>query len=152
MTPFGLSGLLNGIASVSFGLFVLSMSENRKIGRIWFLFTLAVGAWGFGAMWISWTKTATEALLAWRLAFAFGVVWIAPLFYHFVCTFLDLRRNRSIVLHYFITLVFLLTIPTSLFFSHVRWVFHSLYYVLGGALFPIYFAWWITLVLLAIMN
>ena len=147
MTPFGLSGLLIGITSVSFGLFVLLMSANRKIGRIWFLFTLAVGAWGFGGMWISWTKTATEALLAWRLAFAFGVVWISPVFYHFVCTFLDLRRNRSIVLHYFITLVFLFTIPTSLFFSRVRWVFHSLYYVLGGALYPVYFAWWITLVL-----
>ncbi len=147
MTPFGLSGLLIGITSVSFGLFVLLMSANRKIGRIWFLFTLAVGAWGFGGMWISWTKTATEALLAWRLAFAFGVVWISPVFYHFVCTFLDLRRKRSIALHYFITLVFLSTIPTSLFFSRVRWVFDSLYYVLGGALYPVYFAWWITLVL-----
>jgi len=146
MTPFGLSGLLTGIASVSFGLFVLSMSPNRKIGRIWFLLSLAVGVWGFGGMLISWTRTTTEGLLAWRLAYAFGVVWIAPLFYHFVCTFLDLRRKRSIVLQYFITLLFLLTIPSSLFFSCVR-VFHSLYYVLGGALYPIYFAWWITLVL-----
>src|SRR5215467_5377397 len=123
MTPFGLSGLLNGIASVSFGLFVLSMSANRKIGRIWFLFTLAVGVWGFGGMWISWAKTASEALLAWGLSFAFGVIWIAPVFYHFVCTFLDLRRNRSIVLHYLITLGFLLTIPTALFLFGVRWAF-----------------------------
>ena len=98
MTPFGVAGLLTGIASVSFGLFVLSMSANRRLGRIWLLLSLAVGVWGFGGMWISGTKTATEGLLAWRLAYAFGVVWIAPLFYHFVCTFLDLRRNRSIVL------------------------------------------------------
>src|SRR5215469_134517 len=146
MTPFGLSGLLTGITSVSFGLFVLWMSANRKIARIWFLLSLAVGVWEFGGMWISWAKTATEALLAWRLAYAFGVVWIAPLFYHFVCTFLDLRRNRSILLHYFITLVFLLTIPNSVFFSHVR-VYHSLYYVRGGTLYPVYFAWWISLVL-----
>jgi hypothetical protein len=40
-----------------------------------------------------------------------------------------------------------LTIPTSLFFSGVRWAFDSVYYVLGGALYPIYIAWWITLVL-----
>ena len=80
MTPFGLAGLLTGITSVSFGIFVLSMSANRKIGRIWFVFTLAVGVWGFGGMWISWTRTASEGLLAWRLAYAFGVVWIAPLF------------------------------------------------------------------------
>src|SRR5215472_5489633 len=120
MTPFGLSGLLNGIASVSFGLFVLSMSANRKIGRIWFLCSLAVGVWCFGGMWISSAKTAAEGLLAWRLAYAFGVLWIAPLFYHFICTFLGLRRNRSIAFHYFIALVFLLTIPTSLFFPRVR--------------------------------
>src|ERR1700751_1373481 len=104
MTPFCLSSLLTGITSVSFGLFVLSMSANRKIGRIWFLFTLAVGLWGFGGMWISWTKTAPEALLAWRLAFAFGVVWLAPVFYHFVCTFLNLQRTRSIAFHYCVTL------------------------------------------------
>jgi hypothetical protein len=147
MTPFGLSGLLTGITSVSFGFFVLSMSANRKIGRIWFLLSLAVGVWCFGMTGISWTRTAAEGLLAWRLAYAFGVLWIAPLFYHFVCTFLDLRRRRSIVLHYFIALVFLLTIPTSLFFSRVRWVFHSLYYVLGGALYPVFFVWWIALAL-----
>ena len=131
MTPFGLSGLLIGITSVSFGLFVLLMSANRKIGRIWFLFTLAVGVWGFGGMWISWTKTATEALLAWRLAFAFGVVWIAPVFYHFVCTFLDLRRNRSIALHYFITLVFLFDYPNlSVFLPRQM-----------GLPFPLLFPW-----------
>jgi signal transduction histidine kinase len=147
MTPFGLSGLLTGITSVSFGVFVLLMSANRKIGRIWFLFTLAVGCWGFGGMWVGWTKTATEGLLAWRLAYALGVIWIAPLFYHFVCTFLELRRNRSIILHYLITLSFLSTIPTTLFFSRARWVFNSLYYGLGGVLYPFYFAWWIGLVL-----
>src|SRR5215468_3033289 len=113
MTPFALSGLLTGITSVSFGLFVLLMSTNRRIGRIWFLCSLVVSAWCFGGMWISWTKTATEGLLAWRLAYALGVVWIAPLFYHFICTFLGLRRKRSIVLHYLIAFVFLLTIPTS---------------------------------------
>ena len=142
MTPFALSGLLTGITSVSFGLFVLLMSANRKIGRIWFLCSLAVGV-------VLWRdvdqldRTATEGLLAWRLAYALGVVWIAPLFYHFVCTFLNLRRNRSISLHYFITLVFLFAIPTSLFFSRVRWAFHSLYYPFGGALYPVYVAWWI---------
>src|SRR5262245_47397779 len=133
MTPFGLSGLLTGITSVSFGLFVLLMSANRKIGRIWFLCSLAVGVWCFGGMWISLTKTATGGLLAWRLAYALGVVWIAPLFYHFICTFLGLRRNRSIALHYFITFIFLLTLPTSLFFSDVSWPFHSFYYPLGEA-------------------
>src|SRR5215813_10670496 len=147
MTPFGLSGLLTGITSVSFGLFVLLMSTNRKIGRIWFLCSLAVSVWCFGGMWISWAKTATEGLLAWRLAYALGVVWIAPLFYHFICTFLDLRRNRSISLHYFTAFLFLLTLPTPLFFSRVRWVFHSLYYVLGGPLYPVYFVWWMALVM-----
>src|SRR5215467_294710 len=134
MTPFGLSGLLTGITSVSFGLFVLLMSANRKIGRIWFLCSLAVGVWCFGGMWISLTKTATGGLLAWRLAYALGVVWIAPLFYHFVCTFLDLPRPRSIPLHSFIALVFLLPIPTPPSFSRVRSASHHTSSVLGRAL------------------
>lgn len=147
MTPFSFAGLLTGISSVGFGLFVLLMSQNRKIGRIWFLFTLSVAGWGFGALWIGYTKSAAEGLLAWRIAYALGVIWIAPFFYHFVCIFLELRRNRSIFLHYLIATGFLLTVPTSLFFCRARWVFDSFYYGLSGKLYPFYFAWWIGLVL-----
>lgn len=123
------------------------MSQNRKLGRVWFLFTLSAAGWGFGGMWIGWAKNAQEGLLAWRVAYGFGVIWIAPLFYHFICTFLELQRRRSILIHYLIGLAFLWAFPTPLFFSRVRWVFNSLFYGFGGALYPVFFTWWIGLVI-----
>jgi len=152
MNSFSFAGLLTGISSVGFGLFVLLLSPNRQIAKLWFLFTLSVAGWGFGALWIGYTKSAAEGLLAWRLSYALGVIWIAPLFYHFVCIFLELNRNRSIVLQYLITIGFLLTIPTPLFFIRARWVFNSFYYGLSGTLYPLYFSWWIGLVLYSHMQ
>lgn len=146
MTPFGLSGLLTGISSICFGSLVLRMSPNRAIGKTWFLFALSVGIWGFGGMWIGFSSSHAEGLLAWRLAYGLGVIWIAPLFYHFVCTFLELERKRSIVGNYLLGVFFLSFLPTSLFFEKTRYIFDSLYYALGGPVYLVYFIWWIGLV------
>src|SRR5262245_52090991 len=100
MTPFSLSGLLAGVTSLSVGFFVLLKSPNRRIGRIWFLFTLSVAGWGFGSMWIGYSKTPNECLHAFAAAYIFGVIWIAPLFHHFVRIFLELKNNKSITIHY----------------------------------------------------
>ena len=69
MTPFSLSGLLTAVAAIPFGIFVLIFSPTKKIGKNWFLFSISVGMYGLGALWIGSTKTPEEALLAWRLAY-----------------------------------------------------------------------------------
>jgi len=142
MNPFALSGLLAGITSFSLGLLVLLKIPNKKLGRIWFLFSLSVALWGFGGMWIALAKNPSEALLAWRVAFGFGVIWIPPCFYHFVCIFCDLERRPSIVIHYLIGLTFLLITPTTLFYSGVRWIFDSMFYSVPGKFFPFFMIWW----------
>jgi signal transduction histidine kinase len=147
LTPFAWSGLLAGVFSLALGFLVFFKSQNKKLGRIWFLFALSVAGWGFGSMWIGGSKTIEEGLLACRLSYVLGVFWIAPLFYHFICIFLGLKRNRSIFIHYVIAFLFLLTIPTQLIFSRVRWVFDSFYYGVGGTLFPFLVLWWLTLVI-----
>lgn len=146
MNPFAWSGLLAGISSLSFGLLVLFKSPNRKLGWIWFLFTLSVAVWGFGVLWFGIAKSAPEGLLAVRVTYAFSVVWIASIFYHFVCTFLEIQKTRSIAINYFIALAFVLTLPTHFFFSGVRWVFGSMFYGAAGPLLPWFIAWWISIV------
>ena len=143
MNPFALSGLLAGLTSLAFGYFVYLKGKGRPLNRLWFVFTASVAVWGFGGMWIALANTPTEALLAWRLAFACGVLWIPVLFHHFVCEFCGLERNRSLLLYYGLGILIFPLIFTDLFFSGVRFSFSSFYYSLPGPLFPFFVVWWI---------
>jgi hypothetical protein len=146
INPFGVSGLLACIASLSFGSLVFLASRNRKIGQIWFLFSLAVTGWGFFGAWASSTYYMKEALWVWRLSIALGAIWIPVLFYHFISVFLELERRRSILIHYLIGMSFFLTVPIPLFIHDVRWVFSSFYYFRPGICFYPYTIWWFGLI------
>jgi len=147
MNPFAWSGLLAGVFSFTLGLLVLIKSQNKRLGRIWFLFATSVAVWGFGGLWIGLAKTPTEGLLAWRLAYAFGVIWIPVFFYQFVCIFCELERKILVATHYIVGIAVLCMMPTNLFFSGVRWDFNSIYIDRGGPVFPYYVLWWLMSVL-----
>ncbi|MGH7229232.1 MAG: ATP-binding protein [Nitrospiraceae bacterium] len=151
MNPFAVSGLLTGLTSLTMGGFVLSKNPDNRLSRLWFLFTGSVAVWGFGGMWIASEPNETIALLAWRIAFAFGVVWIPILFYHFVTILCELRQMNVLLVNYLLgILYFPLILSSSLFFSGVRFVFSSFYYALpGSVLFHIFFGWWCWLVIYA---
>jgi len=146
MSPFAVSGLLAGFSSLFFGLVVYLKSPNRRLARIWFLFSISAAVWGFGSFWIGTEKNSSEALLIWQLSYVFGVIWIPILFYHFVCIFCEIKRPPFLLTQYFIGILFLFITPTSLHFSEVRWLFDSFYYASSGLLFPFFFLWWTGLV------
>jgi signal transduction histidine kinase len=146
MTPFGFSGLLAGITSLGFGLFVFLKSRDRGIAKVWLAFALSVAGWGFGAMWIGMAKTPHTATLAWIMGYAFGVIWIAALFYHFICVFLGLDRPKSILFHYVIATLFLASYPSNLFFKQMDYVWSSIFFMRSGVLHYIFFCWWASLV------
>jgi signal transduction histidine kinase len=97
-------------------------------------------------MWIALAPTPSQALWAWRLAYACGVVWIPILFYHFVHAFCNLPGRTFLILCYATGMVVLPLCFTNLFFSGVRFSFSSFYYALPGALFPLFVVWWVMLV------
>jgi len=98
-------------------------------------------------MWFALAKTEEEALWAWRVATAFGVLWIPILFHHFVHEFCELPRKRSLVLPYVFGVLIFPTIFTDQFFSGVRLAFSSFYYSLPGPLFPPFTLWWFGMVI-----
>lgn len=151
MNAFALSGLLTGLSSIAMGLFVLSRDRASRLNRLWCYFTLSVAVWGFGGMWIAIEDAAGAALLAWRLSFAFGVLWIPILFYHFVAAFCDLPARKEIAINYLIGLIFFPIILFSpAFYGDVRLVFSSFYYAKPGSfLFLVFFLWWLWLVFYA---
>ncbi len=145
MNAFALSGLLTGLTSLAFGYFVYLKGRERAVNRLWFYFTLSVAVWGWGSMWIGLARTPADALLAWRLAFACGVVWIPVLFAHFVHAFCELPRTRFFTATYVHGVLFVPFAFTDLFFSDVRPVF-SFYYATPGYVFPYFVLWWLVTV------
>ena len=148
MNPFAVSGLFTGVTSLMLGLFVLFMNPRRPLNRVWFLFTGSVALWGGGGMWIAMTHDPSRALWAWRLAFAFGVLWIPILFYHFVLLFCGLPGRGLLKANYAIGLTFFTVIlGSSLFYDDVRYAFSSFYYAHpGSGVFYAFFVWWVWLV------
>src|ERR1044071_4529704 len=141
MNPFALSGLLIAVNSISLGILVLIKNPNRKFSLTWFFFSISAGIWGLGALALGFTKNLETARLIWRLSYVSGVVWIAPLFYHFVCIFLDLKRRNSVLVQYAVASFFALNVGSRAFFKDVVWVFDSFFYVRAGWLYGFYFAW-----------
>jgi signal transduction histidine kinase len=146
MNPYGFSGLLAGISSLSLGLFVLARSSNRRLGWNWLLFAISVAVYEFGGVFYSVAKSPELVLLQVKLCYGFGVLWIASLYYHFVCTFLEIRRPRAIFFNYAISALFALALPTSLIFESAPLAFNSMFFPLGGRLFPLFLCWWMVLV------
>lgn len=142
MNPFSFSGLLAGVSSLAFGLLVFLKSENKRIGRIWLLFSLSVSVWGFGGMAIGLLQNPDHALFVWRVSFSCGVIWIPILFHHFVSIFCFSERKKSNFSSYLAGVVFLIIAPTSLFFSSVRSEFREFFYAEPGLAFPFFTAWW----------
>lgn len=147
MNAFALSGLLTGLTSMAFGYFVYVKGRQRSVNRLWFFFTLTVGVWGWGSLWIGVASTPADALWAWRVAFACGVVWIPILFAHFVYVFCEIPASRFLIASYLHGAVFVPLAFTDWFFSGVRYVFSSFYYSTPGAVFPYFVVWWMGTVL-----
>jgi signal transduction histidine kinase len=97
-------------------------------------------------MWIALAPTPSQALWAWRLAYACGVVWIPILFYHFVHAFCNLPGRTFLILSYATGIAVLPLCFTNLFFPGVRLSFSSFYYALPGVVFPFFVVWWVLLV------
>jgi hypothetical protein len=146
MDLFGVSGLALAIVSLAFGVFVLFKTKNRKLGRAWFAFTVAVAAWGVGTVWISAATTTREGLLAWRLTYVFGVLWIAPLLLHFNLVFVGRAGSIWLWLNYVVGAAFALQIQSPLFFRGTRIAFNSIHWIVVGPLYPLFIVWWVIVV------
>lgn len=143
MTPFSLSGLLAGLSSAIFGVLVLLKSENKNIGRVWFLFALCVAVWGFGIAVIPFISDKDTALVAWRISYAFGANWIAAFFLHFVYVFCGLKRRWVVLAQYVVGVFFFVASLTPLLYPDVKWVFNSFYYCVAGPIYLPLSTWWV---------
>ncbi|MGA1840296.1 MAG: ATP-binding protein [bacterium] len=128
MNLFASLGILIGITSFIFGLFVFLKNKNNKINILWFLFTIQVAIWGFGGAKIGITKDIKSAFLYWKVAHI-GIIMMPVFFLHFVFTFLKIKKPKITIATYIISFIFLFcNLFTDKFISNMRYVFDSFYY------------------------
>jgi len=147
MNLFFISSVLTAASSFGFGVLVLFRSTNKLLAKRWFLFVSSVALYGVFAALIAVEKNPHRAMLLWWLDYILGVIWISPLFYHFVNHFLGRRAKTSIYFHYAFAFLCVCVTPTHSYFSYTKWMFNSFYYAQGGWFYFIYSGWWWGLVL-----
>ncbi len=144
---FGISGIL--LFLTCFILIIILMKHGKsRIIRSWLYFNLSVAIWGLGSFLVSSTTNEELALNAWKVAHV-GSIFIAPTFFHFVCTFCDLKYNKVLFVIYVQGIIFvLLSIfnPQNIYLSKT-FLFNSIYYLkVEGVLYPFSVLIWFGLV------
>ena len=139
MNLFALSGLLTGISSLVFGIYVYLKNRRNKANKLFAIFTFAVAVWGFGGWKIGLIPygEADLALLWWRITHI-GVIFIPIFFLHFVYQWLEIKEKLIIFFSYFQGIFFLglnlydllinIKPSTGLFINEMSWLFNSFYW------------------------
>ena len=148
---FALAGL--SVAIVCFLLsFFIFVSSKGKLPRLWALFNISVGIFGFGTFLVGISQTYQQAFLSWKITL-FGVSYIAMFFYHVVYEFCKLKNKTMLQFVYFHGILFsILGITTSTIFHSMRYAFNQFYYYEAGIGFNILFSVWLIIVLNAFGN
>ena len=146
LNPFAISGLILFFTCIILTLTILIYGKT-KLHRLWALFNIAVGIWGFGTFLAGKATAELAALHSWRFTHV-GAIFLSIFFFHVICTFCEIERPKIIIAAYLQGIFFLILNIMGLLFSKVRYVFNSFYFCEATNVFHLIFFWlWITLVL-----
>lgn len=134
MNLFTTTSLITGISC--FTIFLISFIYGRtRPQRIFSFFNLVISLWTSGCAIVGLASSNEQALLGWKIAL-FGGFFIAPCFYHFVCSWVEIERKSLIFIGY-IQAIFLnfFNLGTVLLIQDTRVVFGIVYPTFNSLLF-----------------
>jgi signal transduction histidine kinase len=149
MTPFIAAALLITVLTLAFSLIVLFQSPNKRLKFNWFAFSTSIEIWCLGLIFAGYSQTSHAALMAWKLGYSLGVIWIAPLFYDFVSAFLNQPRTTLSNLNYAVMFCFVPLIWSDLFFAKIEFMFNEVWYIRAGTIYSVFCACWTSLIIFA---
>lgn len=138
--PFGTS-----VLALFSGIFVYFKNRRAKLNRLFCLLCISVFIWAFGYSQMYNTKSNDSLALFWsRLGYC-GVVFIPVFTWHYIVTFLNLKRRRlTTFIIYLIGFLFLIISRTDLFLYAMHSSYFWGYYPKAGPLyiyFVLFFTW-----------
>jgi signal transduction histidine kinase len=135
---FGLSGLINGIGALSFGLLIFHKNRRELINRIFFLLMCSIAVWSFSYWhWLSNSKTLEQALF-WVRILSIGSLFIPVFYFHWVLLLLKEKKTKFLIFVYLLAFIFLLFSFSDLFIKTVRGKSGFLFWPDPGILYNIY--------------
>lgn len=127
---FSISGLINGVVSLAFGLIVISKNWRDTANRIFFALTISLGVWSI-AYWQWLATTGENEALFWIRILSVASVFIPVFFLEWTLTVLE-RRDRYLVFRY---LTYISTV-IIVFLSPTRFVVDGLHHKLSFLFWP----------------
>ncbi|MDP3764558.1 MAG: ATP-binding protein [bacterium] len=96
MEIFAISGLINGIASLSFALFIIYKNWRDKINRVFFLLMTGMVIWSLG-YWQWLLSTSYETASFWIKVFSIGSTLIPAFYFHWIILILKKETEKRIL-------------------------------------------------------
>lgn len=143
---YAVSGIINALVSIGFGIFVLSQDRKNAINFSFFLCTIAVVLWSIPyAIWQIVQFSEGEALF-WSRALMAGAIFTPSVFFQLTVSFLDLMKRYKKILFVsyavFSFYLFILIIFPSLFVRSVEPIAGISYFPKPGVLFHGFLTLW----------
>ena len=149
MSIFVIGPFLVSLLTLFFGTFAFFINKKAKLNRLFYLLCISVFVWSFGYAQMYNTKNNYPLALFWARIGYVGVVFIPVFTYHYIVTFLSLKRRQITILStYLLGVCFLFISRTDLFLNsgfHYFWG----YYPKAGPLY-IFFVMFFALVFLRV--
>ena len=136
-TSYIISCAITGTLSILLGIFVYLENRQSNVNRTWMLLSFSVSLWSWSILGRELSIEKSNALFCVRLSYV-GAIFIGPLFFHFVNTFLKLEKKRLTAAFYALSLAFLILDFTPLFIKDVGPILSFRFYGIPGNLYPFY--------------
>ena len=134
MNIYAIPPLLTGLILTIIGLLVFLKNKTSKLNIIFSLFSLSMVIWLFGYTNMYLSKEPSTALKWARIGFL-GIIFIPVFAYHFIITFLNLKRKIILPIIYVLTIPSLLLSQTNYIYSGIKEHFWGYYPVAGRIYF-----------------
>ena len=105
-----IAGFFTFLSPLFMAIFLLLKSRGQKIPTLWAYVCLSASIWGLGVFKFSFAQTEESFYFWWQVGYT-GVIFSPPFYYHFVYTFLNLKRiyhKAILILSYCLAITFLI--------------------------------------------
>lgn len=139
MEIIALSGFVNGIFALSFGILVIAKNFRDRANQLFFLMTLATAWWAFSYwQWLS--SYQHNAALFWVRMLSIGSLFIPIFHFHWIVHLLGVSKRKGLLLAiiYLFALGILFFSFTNLFVADVYQKLFFLFWPSPGALYNLY--------------
>ena len=148
VTAYIISCAITATLSSLFGILVYLKNRTSIVNKICMLLNFAVSLWTWCIIGRELSIEKPMALFFIRLSYL-GVIFIPPIFLHFVISITKEVRNKSVLPIYFLSLVFLISNFSPLFIKGAGPILSFRYYGTPGVIYPFFVLMFVTVIIYA---